>query len=70
MYVDVNLLFAIYFIAVLALAVSAYALWSLEEIRQHYERRNDKRSDTRPRPVQSGKKHSQAAGYYDKYISK
>jgi len=70
MYVDVNLLFAIYFIAVLALAVSAYALWSLEEIRQHYERRNDKRSDTRLRPVQSDKKHSQAAGYYDKFIGK
>jgi hypothetical protein len=70
MYVDVNLLFAIYFIAVLALAVSAYALWSLEEIRQHYERRNDKRSNTPPRLVQSGKKHSTAAGYYDKFISK
>jgi hypothetical protein len=70
MYVDVNLLFAIYFIAVLALAVSAYALWSLEEIRQHYERRNDKRSNTQPRAVQSGKKHSTATGYYDKFISK
>jgi len=40
MYVDGYLLFAIYFIAVLALAVSAYALWSLEEIRQYYERKN------------------------------
>lgn len=38
MYVDGYFLFAIYFIAVLALAVSAYALWSLEEIRQYYER--------------------------------
>jgi hypothetical protein len=36
MYVDGYMLFAIYFIAVLALAVSAYALWSLEEIRQYY----------------------------------
>ena len=36
MYVDGYLLFAIYFIAVLALAVSAYALWSLEEIRKYY----------------------------------
>jgi len=40
MYVDGYMLFAIYFIAVLALAVSAYALWSLEEIRQYYERKN------------------------------
>jgi hypothetical protein len=40
MYVDGYMLFAIYFIAVLALAVSAYALWSLEEIRKYYERKN------------------------------
>jgi hypothetical protein len=70
MYVDVNLLFAIYFIALLALAVSAYALWSLEEIRQHYERRNNKRPNKQPRSVQPGKKHSTAAGYYDKFIGK
>ena len=36
MYIDGYLLFAIYFIAVLALAVSVYALWSLEEIRRYY----------------------------------
>lgn len=37
MYVDGYMLFAIYFIAVLALAVSVYALWSLEEIRKYYD---------------------------------
>jgi len=37
MYVDGYMIFAIYFIAVLALAVSVYALWSLEEIRKYYE---------------------------------
>jgi hypothetical protein len=37
MYVDGWMLFAIYFISVLALAVSAYAVWSLEEIRLHYK---------------------------------
>jgi hypothetical protein len=42
MYVDGYMLFAIYFIAVLALAVSAYALWSLEEIRQYYSQLYDK----------------------------
>jgi hypothetical protein len=42
MYVDGYMLFAIYFIAVLALAVSAYALWSLEEIRQYYAKKNTK----------------------------
>lgn len=40
MYVDGYLLFAIYFISVLALAVSVYALWSLEEIRQYYEKKS------------------------------
>jgi flagellar basal body-associated protein FliL len=42
MYVDGHMLFAIYFIAVLALAVSVYALWSLEEIRKYYEKKNTK----------------------------
>lgn len=40
MYVDGYMLLAIYFIAILALAVSAYALWSLEEIRRYYEKKN------------------------------
>jgi hypothetical protein len=40
MYVDGYMLLAIYAIAVLALAVSVYALWSLEEIRQYYARKN------------------------------
>jgi flagellar basal body-associated protein FliL len=44
MYVDGYMLFAIYFIAVLALAVSVYALWSLEEIRKYYEKKNTKTS--------------------------
>jgi hypothetical protein len=70
MYIDGNLLFAIYFIAVLALAVSAYALWSLEEIRQHYSKRNDRKSNTTLRSVQPGNKRSQATGYYDKFIGK
>jgi hypothetical protein len=39
MYVDEWMLFAIYFISVLALAVSWYALWSLEEIRKYYKKR-------------------------------
>ena len=37
MYVDGYMLLALYAIAVLALAVSVYALWSLEEIRRYYE---------------------------------
>jgi hypothetical protein len=67
MYVDGYMLFAIYFIAVLALAVSAYALWSLEEIRQYYERRYDKRSNahTSPKSKMPVRKHSTAKGHFD-----
>jgi hypothetical protein len=67
MFVDGYLLFAIYFIAVLALAVSAYALWSLEEIRQHYSRRYDKRTHTYTQSKTSTptKKHSTAKGHFD-----
>ena len=58
MFVDGYLLFAIYFIAVLALAVSAYAMWSLEEIRKHYARRYNKKTNTYtpPKPVQTAKR--------------
>jgi flagellar basal body-associated protein FliL len=44
MYVDGYMLLAIYAIAVLALAVSVYALWSLEEIRRYYESSRNKTS--------------------------
>ena len=67
MYIDGYLLFAIYFIAVLALSVSAYALWSLEEIRKHYERQFNKKSNTyaTPKSVHSVKKRSTAKGHFD-----
>ena len=38
MYVDGWMLLAIYVISVLALGVSVYALWSLEEIRLYYKK--------------------------------
>lgn len=44
MYIDEWLLFAIYFIAVLALAASGYAVWSLEEVRLHYKRMYNQRT--------------------------
>ena len=64
MYVDGYMLFAIYFIAVLALAVSAYALWSLEEIRQYYQKMYSKSSNVKsykqksiPKPTPKLKGH-------------
>lgn len=37
MYIDGYLLLAIYVISVSALLVSIYALWTLEEVKQHYD---------------------------------
>jgi hypothetical protein len=72
MYVDGYFLLVIYLIAVLAAAISVYALWSLEEIRRHYERRYNRKTNTyaAPKVTTPTKKHSQAAGYYDKFIGK
>jgi CHASE3 domain sensor protein len=65
------MLFAIYFIAVLALSVSVYALWSLEEIRQYYERMYNRKNNAdrvnQATTVRPNKKHSQAIGYFDKF---
>lgn len=43
MYVDGYMLLIIYLLAVFGAAVSVYALWTLEEIRQHYEKQNSKK---------------------------
>lgn len=40
MYVDGVMIFLIYIVAVVSLAVSVYALWSLEEIRKYYDNRD------------------------------
>ena len=67
MYVDAWMLFAIYFIAVLALAVSVYAVWSLEEVRQYYEKRYNKKTNkyTKVNALIPLKKKSQAKGHFD-----
>lgn len=40
MYVDGYMLLAIYLLSVIAVAISIYALWTLEEIKQYYETKN------------------------------
>ncbi len=40
MYVDGYMLLAIYLLSVIAAIISLYALWTLEEIRQYYEKNN------------------------------
>jgi hypothetical protein len=74
MYVDGYMLLAIYFIAVLALAVSVYALWSLEEIRLYYKKKGSKPNNAwdhyHNKANQTTKSKSQSVGYYDKFIGK
>jgi len=64
MFVDGWILFAIYFIAVAALAVSAYALWSLEEIRLHYKRYYNQRAKMYNFPQTTNK--NKTKGYWNK----
>jgi len=68
MYVDGYMLLAIYAIAVLALAVSVYALWSLEEIRRYYE--NSRNKTSKPNAYEQYKnlppiKVNRAKGHWD-----
>jgi flagellar basal body-associated protein FliL len=68
MYVDGYMLLAIYAIAVLALAVSVYALWSLEEIRRYYK--NSRNKTSKPNAYEQYKnlppiKVNRAKGHWD-----
>ena len=40
MYVDLIFLFLIYSFATIALAVSVYALWTLEEVKEEFRKKN------------------------------
>lgn len=42
MYVDGYMLLAIYLVAVLAVAISVYALWTLKEVEELYKQKNSK----------------------------
>lgn len=44
MYVNGYMLLAIYFIAVVALGISIYALWTLKEVEDYYKRRTSSKS--------------------------
>jgi hypothetical protein len=65
MYVDGYMLLAIYFIAVLALAVSAYALWTLEEIRQYYADRHEAQKNYNQWKNQPPIKVNKGKGHWD-----
>lgn len=60
MYVDLVLLFLIYSFATIALGVSIYALWTLEEIKSLFIKRTQTKPPKKPLPpikVERGKGH-------------
>jgi hypothetical protein len=65
MYVDGWMLFAIYFIAVLALAVSVYALWTLEEIRLYYKKKSSKPNNAWDHYHTKAKETPKKKGHWD-----
>jgi hypothetical protein len=44
--VDIYLVFAAYFISVVSLGVSVYAMWTLVEIKELYKQNNSKANNT------------------------
>ena len=66
MYVDLAFLLLIYCFSVIALGVSIYALWTLEEIRQEYKNRNRKKPNNAWDHYHAkAKEKPRAKGYWD-----
>ena len=61
-YVDLTFLFLIYAFATIALGVSIYALWTLQELKTWYESKQGKSSSTWNHKTQ---KKSSAKGQFD-----
>jgi hypothetical protein len=60
MYVDLVFLFLIYIFATIALGVSIYALWTLEEIKSLFTKKTETKPPRKPLPpikVERGKGH-------------
>ena len=51
MYVELGFLFLIYCFATIALAVSVYALWTLEELKQYYKQKKPTNTYKPPQPT-------------------
>lgn len=62
---DGYLLLAIYFISVLALGVSVYALWSLEEIRRFYDNKHNAKKNYQTWQNKPVIKMPRAKGHWD-----
>jgi hypothetical protein len=65
MYVDLSLLFLIYCFSVIALGVSIYALWTLEEIRQELKSKNRKPNNAWDHYHNKANEKPKAKGYWD-----
>ena len=64
MYVDLVLLFLIYCFSIIALGVSIYALWTLEEIRQEFKNKK-KPNNAWDHYHAKAKEKPRAKGYWD-----
>jgi hypothetical protein len=65
MYVDLILLFLIYSFATIALAVSVYALWTLEEVKAEFKKRRPKPGNAWDHYHNKAKAQPKAKGHWD-----
>jgi hypothetical protein len=65
MHVDLVFLFLIYSFATIALGVSVYALWTLEEIRQELKKKNSKPNNAWDHYHNKAKEKPKAKGHWN-----
>jgi uncharacterized membrane protein YhiD involved in acid resistance len=65
MYVDGLMLLAIYLIAVLAMAISVYALWTLKEVEELYKKKNSKPNNAWDHYHNKAKQKPRAKGHWN-----
>jgi hypothetical protein len=65
MYVDLILLFLIYSFATIALAVSVYALWTLQEVKDEFKKKQSKPGNAWDHYHNKAKEKPKAKGYWN-----
>ena len=65
MYVDLILLFLIYSFATIALAVSVYALWTLQEVKEEFKKKRSKPGNAWDHYHNKAKIQPKAKGHWD-----
>jgi hypothetical protein len=65
MYVDLILLFLIYSFATIALAVSVYALWTLQEVKEEFKKKRSKPGNAWDHYHNKAKEKPKAKGHWN-----